>query len=104
MARMNTRFNIKKLDENIIQKHGGSKQVGFKQLGPVPESAPRFDDDFPSIPEGVSGGNSHVTPSAPSITDLPNDGIEEQMIQDATEATRTTTKMRFGVEKKLGST
>ncbi|GJY77526.1 hypothetical protein Tco_0483327 [Tanacetum coccineum] len=31
---MNTRLNIKKLDGNIVQKHGGSKQVGFKQLGP----------------------------------------------------------------------
>ncbi|GJS89380.1 zinc finger, CCHC-type containing protein [Tanacetum coccineum] len=34
MASMNTRLNIEKLDENIVQKHGGSKQVGFKQLGP----------------------------------------------------------------------
>ncbi|GJX45347.1 hypothetical protein Tco_0262023 [Tanacetum coccineum] len=33
MASMNTRLNIEKLDENIVQKHGGSKQVGFKQLG-----------------------------------------------------------------------
>ncbi|GJY62225.1 zinc finger, CCHC-type containing protein [Tanacetum coccineum] len=33
MTSMNTRLNIKKLDGNIIQKHGGSKQVGFKQLG-----------------------------------------------------------------------
>ncbi|GJV40884.1 zinc finger, CCHC-type containing protein [Tanacetum coccineum] len=34
MASMNTRLNIEKLDGNIVQKHGGSKQVGFKQLGP----------------------------------------------------------------------
>nr|GEW42299.1 zinc finger, CCHC-type [Tanacetum cinerariifolium] len=34
MASMNTRLNIKKLDGNIVQKHGGSEQVGFKQLGP----------------------------------------------------------------------
>ncbi|GJS01511.1 hypothetical protein Tco_0318019 [Tanacetum coccineum] len=34
MASMNTRLNIEKLDRNIVQKHGGSKQVGFKQLGP----------------------------------------------------------------------
>ncbi|GKD96953.1 hypothetical protein Tco_1380850 [Tanacetum coccineum] len=33
MASMNTRLNIKKLNGNIVQKHGGSKQVGFKQLG-----------------------------------------------------------------------
>nr|GEY79562.1 zinc finger, CCHC-type [Tanacetum cinerariifolium] len=33
MASMNTRLNIEKLDVNIVQKHGGSKQVGFKQLG-----------------------------------------------------------------------
>nr|GEU74564.1 hypothetical protein [Tanacetum cinerariifolium] len=33
MASMNTRLNIEKLDRNIVQKHGGSKQVGFKQLG-----------------------------------------------------------------------
>ncbi|GJR11395.1 NAD(P)H-quinone oxidoreductase subunit K [Tanacetum coccineum] len=38
MASMNTRLNIKKLDENIVQKHGGSKQVGFKQLGPCVET------------------------------------------------------------------
>ncbi|GJR84434.1 hypothetical protein Tco_0155219 [Tanacetum coccineum] len=34
MASMNTRLNIEKLNGNIVQKHGGSKQVGFKQLGP----------------------------------------------------------------------
>ncbi|GJZ48253.1 hypothetical protein Tco_0602085 [Tanacetum coccineum] len=34
MAIMNTGLNIEKLDEYIVQKHGGSKQVGFKQLGP----------------------------------------------------------------------
>ncbi|GKB98158.1 hypothetical protein Tco_0984295 [Tanacetum coccineum] len=35
---MNTRLNIEKLDGNIVQKHGGSKQVGFKQLGPGVET------------------------------------------------------------------
>nr|GEV28573.1 hypothetical protein [Tanacetum cinerariifolium] len=34
MASMDTRINIEKLDGNIIQNHEGSKQVGFKQLGP----------------------------------------------------------------------
>nr|GEX09896.1 zinc finger, CCHC-type [Tanacetum cinerariifolium] len=38
MASMNTRLNIEKLDENIVQKHGGSKQVRFKQLGPGVET------------------------------------------------------------------
>ncbi|GKD53792.1 hypothetical protein Tco_1287179 [Tanacetum coccineum] len=43
MASINTRLNIKKLDENIVQKHEGSKQlgskqVGFKQLGPDVET------------------------------------------------------------------
>nr|GEX27816.1 zinc finger, CCHC-type [Tanacetum cinerariifolium] len=33
MTSMNTRLNIENLDENIVQKHGGSKQVGLKQLG-----------------------------------------------------------------------
>ncbi|GJW40889.1 zinc finger, CCHC-type containing protein [Tanacetum coccineum] len=33
MANMNIRLNIEKLDGNIVQKHGGSKQVGFKKLG-----------------------------------------------------------------------
>ncbi|GJX08448.1 hypothetical protein Tco_0196380 [Tanacetum coccineum] len=33
MASMNTRLNIEKLDGNIVQKHGSSKQVGLKQLG-----------------------------------------------------------------------
>ncbi|GKC12812.1 hypothetical protein Tco_1009594, partial [Tanacetum coccineum] len=33
MASMNTRLNTEKLDGNIVQKHGGSKQVGLKQLG-----------------------------------------------------------------------
>nr|GEY90017.1 hypothetical protein [Tanacetum cinerariifolium] len=34
MSSMNTRLNIEKLDGNIVQKHGGLKQVGYKQLGP----------------------------------------------------------------------
>nr|GEX50883.1 zinc finger, CCHC-type [Tanacetum cinerariifolium] len=34
LASMNTRLNVEKLDGNIVQKHGDSKQVGFKQLGP----------------------------------------------------------------------
>ncbi|GKC05536.1 hypothetical protein Tco_0997146 [Tanacetum coccineum] len=38
MASLNTRFIHHKLDGNIIQKHGGSKQVGFKQLGPDVET------------------------------------------------------------------
>nr|GEV90002.1 ribonuclease H-like domain-containing protein [Tanacetum cinerariifolium] len=38
MASINTRLNIKKLYGNIIQKHGGSKQVGFKQLTPGVET------------------------------------------------------------------
>ncbi|GKC55801.1 zinc finger, CCHC-type containing protein [Tanacetum coccineum] len=33
MASMHTRLNIEKLNGNIVQKHGVSKQVGFKQLG-----------------------------------------------------------------------
>nr|GEW78893.1 zinc finger, CCHC-type [Tanacetum cinerariifolium] len=33
MSSVNTRLNIEKLDGNIVQKHGGSKQVGLKQLG-----------------------------------------------------------------------
>nr|GEY90673.1 zinc finger, CCHC-type [Tanacetum cinerariifolium] len=32
------RLNIEKLDGNIVQMHGGSKQVGFKQLGPGVET------------------------------------------------------------------
>nr|GEY46962.1 zinc finger, CCHC-type [Tanacetum cinerariifolium] len=32
------RLNIEKLDGNIVQKHGGSKQVGFKQLVPDVET------------------------------------------------------------------
>ncbi|GJY93251.1 hypothetical protein Tco_0509033 [Tanacetum coccineum] len=35
---MYTRLNIEKLDGNIVQKHRGSKQVGFKQLGPGVET------------------------------------------------------------------
>ncbi|GJU14260.1 hypothetical protein Tco_1142226 [Tanacetum coccineum] len=33
MASMNTRLNIEKLDGNIIQKHGGSKQVPGVEIG-----------------------------------------------------------------------
>ncbi|GKA18945.1 hypothetical protein Tco_0698860 [Tanacetum coccineum] len=33
MTSLITRFDIEKLDGNIIQNHGGSKQVGLKQLG-----------------------------------------------------------------------
>ncbi|GJU36211.1 hypothetical protein Tco_1184565 [Tanacetum coccineum] len=32
------RLNIKKLNGNIVQKHGGLKEVGFKQLGPGVET------------------------------------------------------------------
>ncbi|GJW52528.1 hypothetical protein Tco_0096613 [Tanacetum coccineum] len=32
------KLNIEKLDGNIVQKHGGSKQVGIKQLGPGVET------------------------------------------------------------------
>nr|GEV66426.1 zinc finger, CCHC-type [Tanacetum cinerariifolium] len=39
------RLNIKKLDGNIVQKHGGSKQVGFKQLGL--EAQRRLEDKHP---------------------------------------------------------
>ncbi|GJT62510.1 hypothetical protein Tco_1006043 [Tanacetum coccineum] len=55
MASMNTRLNIEKLDGNIVQNHGcskqigfkqlGYKQVGFKQLGPVAQS--RLEDKQP---------------------------------------------------------
>ncbi|GJS24353.1 hypothetical protein Tco_0452985 [Tanacetum coccineum] len=38
MASMNTRLNIEKLDGNIVQEHGGSKQAGLKQLGPGVET------------------------------------------------------------------
>ncbi|GJW08448.1 hypothetical protein Tco_1570871 [Tanacetum coccineum] len=31
MASMNSRLNIEKLNGNIVQNHGGSKQVGIKQ-------------------------------------------------------------------------
>ncbi|GJZ35086.1 hypothetical protein Tco_0580903 [Tanacetum coccineum] len=33
MASTNNRLNIEKLNENIVQKHSGSKQVGLKKLG-----------------------------------------------------------------------
>ncbi|GJV40847.1 hypothetical protein Tco_1419287 [Tanacetum coccineum] len=33
MASSITRFDIKKLDGNIVQNYGGSKQVGLRQLG-----------------------------------------------------------------------
>nr|GEX07807.1 hypothetical protein [Tanacetum cinerariifolium] len=45
MASMNTRLNTEKLNGNIIQKHGGSKQVGFKQLGPGVETGVHEVDD-----------------------------------------------------------
>lgn len=64
----------------------------------VPESAPRFDDDFLSLPEGVSGGTSHVTPSAPSISDLPDDGVEELMIQAAIEASKREAEISLPVD------
>nr|GEW78906.1 zinc finger, CCHC-type [Tanacetum cinerariifolium] len=45
MASMNTRLNIEKLNRNIVKKHGGSKQVGFKQLGPGVETGVHEVDD-----------------------------------------------------------
>ncbi|GJZ40338.1 hypothetical protein Tco_0586901 [Tanacetum coccineum] len=52
MASMNTRLNIEKLDGNIVQKHGGSKQVGFKQLG---HKQVRFKQLGPGVETGVHG-------------------------------------------------
>ncbi|GJW80545.1 hypothetical protein Tco_0144520 [Tanacetum coccineum] len=33
MTSLITKFDIEKFDGNIVQNHGGSKQVGLKQLG-----------------------------------------------------------------------
>ncbi|GJT14669.1 hypothetical protein Tco_0861711 [Tanacetum coccineum] len=60
MASMNTRLNIKKLDGNIVQKHGCSKQVGFKQLGPCVETRVHGVHDekrvwFEVKPQGAQG-------------------------------------------------
>ncbi|GJZ18376.1 hypothetical protein Tco_0554499 [Tanacetum coccineum] len=52
MASMNTRLNIEKLDENIVQKHGGSKQVGLKQLG---SKQVGFKQLGPGVETGVHG-------------------------------------------------
>ncbi|GJU82235.1 hypothetical protein Tco_1284600 [Tanacetum coccineum] len=52
MASMNTRLNIEKLDENIVQKHGDSKKVGFKQLG---DKQVGFKQLGPSVETGVHG-------------------------------------------------
>lgn len=76
------------------------------QVSPVPESAPRienvpetlpethgalnFDDDdhhhdFPSL---RSSQNTRSIPSAPEINDLPDNGVEEEMIRAAIEASK----------------
>ncbi|GJU08680.1 hypothetical protein Tco_1125110 [Tanacetum coccineum] len=52
MASMNTRLYIEKLDGNIVQKHRGSKQVGFKQLG---HKQVRFKQLGPGVETGVHG-------------------------------------------------
>ncbi|KAL4570818.1 hypothetical protein LXL04_026481 [Taraxacum kok-saghyz] len=82
-------------------------------FSPFPESAPRIenltqtlpenhgtlsindDNDFPSLPSGLSGHNeglishsSHETRLTPSAPDLPDHGIEEEMIRAAIEASK----------------
>ncbi|GKE42605.1 hypothetical protein Tco_1469889 [Tanacetum coccineum] len=52
MASMNTRLNIEKLDGNIVQKHGGSKQVRLKQLG---SKQVGFKQLGPGVETGVHG-------------------------------------------------
>ncbi|GJW35849.1 hypothetical protein Tco_0058769 [Tanacetum coccineum] len=85
MASINTRLNIeklnentvqkhggtsKKLDGNIVQKHGGSKQVGFKQLGPGVETGVHgvhdekrvwFEVEYRELKGGAVSGFSEVT-------------------------------------------
>ncbi|GJW52544.1 hypothetical protein Tco_0096629 [Tanacetum coccineum] len=68
MTSMNTRLNIEKLDENIVQKHGGSKQirlkqlgskqVGFKQLG---QKQVRFKQLGPGVETGFHGVSNDDT-------------------------------------------
>ncbi|GJV12521.1 hypothetical protein Tco_1354062 [Tanacetum coccineum] len=54
-----TRFDIEKLNGNIIQNHGGSKQVGLKQLG---SKQVGFKQLGPGVETGVHGvqGEKHV--------------------------------------------
>ncbi|GJV12063.1 hypothetical protein Tco_1353604 [Tanacetum coccineum] len=52
MTSMNTRLNIEKLNRNIVQKNGGSKQVGFKQLG---SKQVGFKQLGPGVETGVHG-------------------------------------------------
>ncbi|GJY52727.1 hypothetical protein Tco_0443574 [Tanacetum coccineum] len=60
--------------------------LGITSSGPFVSHGTNSESRHPE--KGVSGGNSDVTPSAPSISDLPDDGIEELMIQAATEAAK----------------
>ncbi|GJS10589.1 hypothetical protein Tco_0367385 [Tanacetum coccineum] len=85
MASMNTRLNIEKLDGNIVKNHGGSKQVGFKQLGP-------------GVKTGVHGDSNDDTTVAQRR--LEDKQPEEKTNMDCLRSTQQCTKS--GVAKHLG--
>ncbi|GKE50591.1 hypothetical protein Tco_1481849, partial [Tanacetum coccineum] len=63
MASMNTRLKIEKLDGNIVQKHGSSKQVELKQLGSkqvVFKQLGHKQVGFKQLGPGVSNDNTTV--------------------------------------------
>ncbi|GJV37837.1 hypothetical protein Tco_1410314 [Tanacetum coccineum] len=64
-----SRLNIEKLDGNIVQKHGGSKQVGFKQLGPC-------------VKTGVHGVQDSNDDAAVAQRRLENKQLEEKTNTD----------------------
>ncbi|GKC39389.1 hypothetical protein Tco_1051773 [Tanacetum coccineum] len=84
MASMNTRLNIKKLDGNIVQKHGCSKQVGFKQLDPGVETGVHGVHDEKRVWFQVSNDDTAVA---------------QRWLEDKQREEKTNTDCLFGLSK-----
>nr|GEX11927.1 zinc finger, CCHC-type [Tanacetum cinerariifolium] len=103
MASMNTRLNIEKLDRNIVEKHGGSKQVGLKQLGPGVETGVygvhdekrvRFEVELQGAQGDREAEGFHVS----------NDdtAVAQRRLDDKQPKEKTNTDCLSGVAKHLG--
>nr|GEU72040.1 hypothetical protein [Tanacetum cinerariifolium] len=93
MASMNNRLNIEKLDENIVQKHRGSKQVGFKQLGPSVETGVNGVHDEKNVWFEVKLQGAHGDREA-EVFQVSNDdtAVAQRRLEDKQPEEKTNTK------------
>ncbi|GKA01237.1 zinc finger, CCHC-type containing protein [Tanacetum coccineum] len=112
MVSMNTRLNIEKLDGNIVQKHGGSKQVGLKQLGSKQVGFKKLgvkQVGFKQLGPGVETGVHRVSndDTAVSQRQLEDKQPEEKtntdcLIKEQEKEYQTGWKIKMGIQQQNG--